>query len=254
MSGSKEKILTQIRAALDGGRPAAVPEALPPFYPRTDTAGAGRLVGQFSSELEKVGGRVVRVQSFDELKEDLASLLRSDIDAPIAVSDGEVLRRLGIKEWLVRAGRRVLPPFREFVSLKQNGEGSQFGEATPKREEAGTMDAYKRVLIEASVGITSADYALADTGTLVLVSGGEQHRLISLLPPVHVCLLDSDRIFASLTDLLAHLHGQFCAPDAAPQNMTCITGPSRTADIEHTITLGVHGPRALHVFLYSTND
>ena len=67
------------------------------------------------------------------------------------------------------------------------------------------LDEYSHVLLEASLGITSADYALADTGTLALISGGEQHRLISLLPPVHVCFLDPSRIFASLTELLAHM-------------------------------------------------
>lgn len=106
-------------------------------------------------------------------------------------------------------------------------------------------------LIDSAIGVTGADYALADTGTLVLVSGGEQHRLISLLPPVHVCLLSPQNIFPSLTQLLAHVDGEFYSRGSAPQALTCITGPSRTADIEQTITMGVHGPQSLHVLIYS---
>src|SRR5205085_12582893 len=110
---------------------------------------------------------------------------------------------------------------------------------------------YRGLLLGAAVGITTADYALADTGTLVLVSGDEQHRLISLLPPTHVCLLDPARVLPSLPDLLARVRGRFSPPEAAPKNMTCIPGPSRTADIEQAITMGVHGPKSLHVILYA---
>jgi L-lactate dehydrogenase complex protein LldG len=112
------------------------------------------------------------------------------------------------------------------------------------------MEKYKRALIEAEIGITMADYAIADTGTLVLVSGGEQHRLISLMPPVHVCVLDPARITASANDMMSMLREQFYSGDTGkPQATTFITGPSRTADIEHTVTLGVHGPREVHILL-----
>jgi len=119
--------------------------------------------------------------------------------------------------------------------------------------ELGLGDSRPQVsnLLDSSIGVTGAEYALADTGTLVLVSGGEQHRLISLLPPVHVCLLSPKNIFPSLTQLLAHAGGRFYSRATPPQALTLITGPSRTADIEQTITMGVHGPKSLHVLIYS---
>jgi len=124
-------------------------------------------------------------------------------------------------------------------------------------------------LFESVLGVTTADFAIADTGTLVLVSernpqpssdrstptaapGGDQHRLISLVPPVHVCLLDTNRIFPNLAELITHVNGKYYRGDEPPLAMTFITGPSRTADIELTLTMGVHGPRELHVLLYDS--
>jgi L-lactate dehydrogenase complex protein LldG len=176
----------------------------------------------------------------DALKEHLAGLLPAGPSEPVALSDGAVSQRLGLREWLAASGRPVVPTLKEFIAGAPDGG-----------EVAAAVERYKGLLLEAAVGITTADYALADTGTLVLVSGGEQHRLISLLPPTHVCLLDPARILPSLSQLLARLRGKFGTPESAPKNMTCITGPSRTADIEQAITMGVHGPKSLHVILYA---
>jgi L-lactate utilization protein LutC len=143
-----------------------------------------------------------------------------------------------------------VPSLKEFIAAEWRKGGGPSAQA-PRAEQVETLvGQYRRLLFEAAVGVTTADYALADTGTLVIVSGEEQHRLISLLPPTHVCLLDPARVLPSLTRLLAHVRGRFSPPESAPRNLTCITGPSRTADIEQAITTGVHGPKSLHVILY----
>jgi L-lactate dehydrogenase complex protein LldG len=98
--------------------------------------------------------------------------------------------------------------------------------------------------------VTCADYAIADTGTLVLIAGREQHRLISLVPSIHLCLLDATRIVGTLPELLRRVRERYVSTETAPCAMTFITGPSRTADIELTLTTGVHGPTELHVLLY----
>jgi L-lactate dehydrogenase complex protein LldG len=72
---------------------------------------------------------------------------------------------------------------------------------------------------------------------------------MSLVPPVHVCLLEEDLIVASLPDLLALAGQKYYSSKSAPLATTFITGPSRTADIELSLTLGVHGPRELHTLL-----
>lgn len=95
------------------------------------------------------------------------------------------------------------------------------------------------------VGITTAQAAIADTGTLVLDSRDERHRLVSLVPPVHIAIIGASIIFASLGEVLSFL--QKDKPVSAA--ITFITGPSRTADIEMTLAIGVHGPRELYVIV-----
>ena len=237
-ASSKEVILAHIRTALGREGPTVAPEPLPPFARPHALREPGELVSQFSRELEKVGGSITRVETVEEIRELLQKLFPADEFASVAISNSEVSRRLGILEWLVSDNRRIIPSLEEFWSRRM----------LPVESEKLTYE-YSQVLLDANIGITSADYALADTGTLVLISGGEQHRLISLVPPVHVCFLDPSRIFASLTELLAHMQVAYEADGSLPQALTCITGPSRTADIELTITMGIHGPRALHVIL-----
>ncbi len=220
----------RIRAALGRSVNGAPPEQLPTFLNQIPSANDPRsLMTQFEEELQGVGGHVAEVSSLEEIKRCLEDLMRDRDTARVAVSDGEIIQELGIGEWLESGEVRVMTGSEQPYSSEQ----------------------FKQELLECTVGLTSADYALADTGTLVLVSGNEHHRLISLLPPVHVCILRSDRILPGLTQLLARVNQESYARERPPQSLICITGPSRTADIEQTITTGVHGPKSLHVLIYS---
>jgi L-lactate utilization protein LutC len=128
-------------------------------------------------------------------------------------------------------------------------------DAPAVREAAAALDgracfdgwADRGALLEADAGLTTAQLAVAETGTLVLVGDEERHRLAGLLPPLHVVLLRRDRILPTLGAALAALHRE--DPAAMSRVTTFVTGPSRTADIELQLVLGVHGPRALHVVL-----
>lgn len=95
------------------------------------------------------------------------------------------------------------------------------------------------------VGITTAQAAIAETGTLVLDSSRERNRLVSLVPPVHIAIVDASSIFQSLGEALAFIHQDGNISPA----VTFVTGPSRTADIELTLTIGVHGPQELYVIV-----
>ncbi len=99
----------------------------------------------------------------------------------------------------------------------------------------------KRALAECDLGVTEADFALPETGTLGLLSSAEKPRAVSLLPRVHLAILSSRA-------LRPDLHPVFQEAKAHPY-LVFITGPSRTADIELTVTLGVHGPQALYVWM-----
>jgi L-lactate dehydrogenase complex protein LldG len=231
-SNGRAGMLARISSAL-GRRDVARPAPLLPFALNVPKPDREELIARFILEVENAGGSVAQVNSRFEVQAYLKTVLGSAAQ-PVALSDGATLRGLGIGEWLKSSGFRVLGTLKQFAA----GNGADF-------------EQYKQRLFEAEVGITSASYGLADTGTLVLLSRSEQLRLISLLPPIHVCILEPRQILWSLSELLAHEQHKFLTSESQHQTMTCITGPSRTADIEQTITMGVHGPHSLHVLLYS---
>ena len=97
------------------------------------------------------------------------------------------------------------------------------------------------------LGVTGAAYGIALTGSLVVAADRAGCRTASLLPSVHVALVRTGRLLATPDELFRHLPRRF--PDGMPSNLVLITGPSRSADIELQLTLGVHGPRSLWVVL-----
>ena len=103
----------------------------------------------------------------------------------------------------------------------------------------------KQDLFKVEVGITRAQAGIAETGTLVLDSSVERNRLVSLVPPVHIAILDASQIYMTLGETLAALQS---GEEVSPA-ITFITGPSRTADIELTLAIGVHGPQELYVIV-----
>jgi L-lactate dehydrogenase complex protein LldG len=217
-------MLTRIARSLGRGPSTIAPPSLPPFsLPRAGVSHEA-LVERFVSEVSRVGGFVARIGTVVEMVDYLLRLLTETGDGRVAISDALAKQEPKLGQWLQEQRARVIPCA-----------------VAPDRH----------ALLSAEIGVTFADFAIADTGTLVLVSGAEKHRLISLVPPIHVCLLDPDRIVANLTELLKQTGEQHYSRELAPCAMTFITGPSRTADIEHTVTTGVHGPRELHILLYS---
>ncbi len=104
---------------------------------------------------------------------------------------------------------------------------------------------HQRRYFDVKYGLTGAEAAFAETGSVVVRSGPGRPRMASLIPLIHVVLLPADRIYRSPMHWLTEP-----GSDAAgAANVVYMTGPSRTADIEQMITLGVHGPRELHVII-----
>jgi L-lactate dehydrogenase complex protein LldG len=93
------------------------------------------------------------------------------------------------------------------------------------------------------VGVSRAAYGLAETGSVVLAAGPDEPRARSLLPPVHITVLDADRILPGLSALFRELGGEL------PSSLAIVTGPSRTADIEQKLVIGVHGPGEVHIVI-----
>ena len=97
-------------------------------------------------------------------------------------------------------------------------------------------------------GVSTAIYGLADTGSVVLAAAPEEPRARSLLPYVHVTLLREDLILPGLSELFAALG------DDLPSALAIVTGPSRSADIEQKLAVGVHGPGEVHVVLLPSSN
>jgi L-lactate dehydrogenase complex protein LldG len=208
---SRENILHKVRTAL--GRSAGQPPAsLPEPWLRVPDWDLGRRVLQFRSALEKLNGKTHRASSLEDARGYAAQLIAG---RTAVASNAPFLEECGV--------------------LSLEGVRSGLTNAAELRELCAT----------ASVGITAADYALADTGSLVMFSSREEARLISLLPPVHLALVPTDRLLTSLDELFTRTPD----PGSISSSMVLITGPSRTADIEQILVRGVHGPGEIHVVL-----
>ncbi len=105
-------------------------------------------------------------------------------------------------------------------------------------------DDFKTLASTADIGISGADAALAETGTIAVSSGPGRSRLASLLPPVHVALAPTSCLTTDIFTWLAGRGGDW------PAALTLISGPSKTSDIEQTLVTGVHGPGRFIVILY----
>lgn len=256
---SREEMLARVRAAVAlGARGADAAAGHPPYVPgHTPTHSDAvapvpteELVGLFRAELENSGVGFSRAGSADEIADLLEGLLPSGAGVSVALSDAVAELLPGFEEHLLRHGVRVVTPPRARATDGGERSAARAGDGDDGRDGEYRDDEYRRALFECEAGVTTADYGVAETGTLALVSGGERHRLISLLPPVHVCLLGTDRLLPVLGSLLERVRAGGPEGTALPHALTLISGPSRTADIEQTLTTGVHGPHRLHVLLH----
>ena len=101
-------------------------------------------------------------------------------------------------------------------------------------------------LANCDAAITSCQYLIARTGAIVMSSAGESGRTVSAYSPVHICLAYIDQLVFDSRDALKDLKTQTAT---LPSFITFAAGPSRTADIEKTLVIGVHGPKEVYVFL-----
>ena len=96
-------------------------------------------------------------------------------------------------------------------------------------------------------GITSCEYLIARTGSIIISSDGDSGRKMSVFPPIHIVISTSSQILDYPEDAYLAVKNKY--KNSLPSIITTITGPSRTADIEKTLVLGAHGPKELIVFL-----
>ena len=105
----------------------------------------------------------------------------------------------------------------------------------------------KTGLADCDVSVTGCECLVARTGTIVMTSAQESGRSTSVYAPVHICIAYSDQLVYDIKDALQLVKDKY--NNAIPSLITFATGPSRTADIEKTLVVGVHGPKEVYLFL-----
>ena len=194
---------------------------------------AGALVDELASAAEAAGWRVAAFETMEEAGRYVSDLAR-DVEARTVVRSAHpAVERLGIERALQGSGIEV-----QTMALGDGGDAEREKE---RQENRGRM-------IEAGIGLTGVDYAIAETGSCVIVARQGASRLVSLLPPVHVAIVEYGQTLPSLDELFALLRERFGEGDFESY-MNIITGPSRSADIEYQLVTGVHGPGEVHMVI-----
>lgn len=233
----REEMLERIRKALgrppQGSEHAYQPEVpLPSPGPVVPPMAPEELLPKFEEELRKVSGCPYRVSNSGELDDTLRSILANS--GLLILSRNPLLARLGLKEKLQAWGRSVV----------------FWPEVGPDTSGVEQSDFFRKQCFSAAAGITGIDFALAETGSLVLSSVTEGSQLASLVPPIHVALYRRSQVVGSLEEVLERLPISR-RPDVQSlgRSVVFITGTSRTADIEQVLVRGVHGPQEVHAIL-----
>jgi len=231
MRTSRERMLANIRASLDTNRAAlaaiaaSAPHTPPPFvHPPQDD-----LAAQFAAELARLEGYPHRCADDEDALETIREILQVHQGTSVIAWDAEQIGLPGIDALLGSIGVTALD--------------GRIAYAEDRAEQL-------QMLEPAPVCISGANAAIAESATLVVLSGAGRGRLASLLAPVYIGVVRTSQLVRGLGEALAAVqaqHGRDIFRDHS--NLTLITGPSRTADIELTLTLGVHGPREVHVVL-----
>ncbi len=208
---AREQTLHRVQTAL-GRKAGQAPSEVPPVRLRIPEVDLGRRIATFRERLEALAARTAHLRTRAEAVSYVAGVTAG---RDSVASNAPYLAECGIT---------TLP-----------GVRTGFTDAAALRAACATT----------AVGITSADYALSDTGTMVMIASPAEARLVSLLPPVHVAVFPASRMLTGLDELFTLI------PDPAriTSSMVMITGPSRTADIEQILVRGVHGPGEVHVVI-----
>ena len=185
------------------------------------------LVERFAEILTAVGGTAHGPLPVDEALDLLVHLCQKrTAGAAVALSTGDpVVQQLGVEERLAAAGLEVLTPEDVF---------------------------WQERLAEAGVGVTGAVTAAAASGTVGIACGPRAPRATSLVPPAHICLVFRATMVEDLAEAIRR-----CTPTAnaadLPSGLVWVSGPSRSADLELVLTVGVHGPGSVDVIVVDEN-
>jgi L-lactate dehydrogenase complex protein LldG len=225
------KIIANVKDALGAGarNNNSHAETASAAVPVAASAQRAELASTFARELEEVGGKFLGVLTPGEVNSRIVSLAGEIGAKTVALGQGLASDMDAVGEALERADFRIVRTI----------------------PVADTERAAMRARVaDAELGIAEADFAIASTGTLAVVADANRPGSLTLLPTASLVIVQIDRVMPNLAAVLAAM-----GPEGVAANrLTLITGPSRTADIEKRIVLGVHGPKSLHVIVVWPRD
>lgn len=232
MNSSRDRMLNRIRASLRATRPfleaeaARAPHAPPPFvHPITHDD----VVQQFAAELTKLQAYPHLCADDEAALATIADILAQHEAQEVITWDLEKIDLPGLADLLQQRGVRRL-------------DGRIAGDPV---QRSTLLQAHER----APVCIAGVDAAIAESATLVVHSGEGRARMASLLAPVFIAVARRAQFVRGLGEAIERIKQKYGEVFRNASALTLITGPSRTADIELTLTLGVHGPREVHVVI-----
>ncbi len=246
---SQEAFLARVRRAMHkhDSHPTSHPPLLWHDYDIAEAAVAlqARLVEQrpalirkIQEELPAVSGAVAHVHSSADAVQYVTHLAQERAAQLVVRWQSDLLETLEVDAALQQHGMTV------HTTAVPTGRKASAAAMAAQRQTL------RDVVTRADLGVSGVDYVIAETGTLVLSALAGQMRGVSLLPPVHVAIARTSQVLGTLADFL--LLTQAAGTDLQQQLTSCVsfvTGPSRTADIELTLAVRVHGPGELHLVL-----
>jgi len=192
------------------------------------------LIEQMVQSADQTGWKVHRTDNFEESAELIVSICKDHNANFVLRSAHSVLTDIPLDSALTASG----------AVLKVTEHSSESNIQQIQRSKSAAFNA--------DVGITGVDYAIAETGTVVLHPRAGVSRLLSLAPPTHIAVLRPGDVLASLDELFAIQRDDFLNGELQG-SMNLISGPSKTADIEGTTVTGIHGPLEVHLIIIANN-
>jgi L-lactate dehydrogenase complex protein LldG len=219
------KLLARLKGALEKPQAPAAHEnhAAAPQVPVASIAQRAELASSFARELEAVSGRFLGVLTAEQAAARVATVARENAAKKVAIGEGVVTRMSLFSAALESAGCTLIKP-----------RGIDKGQDE-------TRAAMIEQFANCDIGIAEAHYAIASTGTFAVMTAEARPSSLTLLPPISVIIVNIDRVVPNLAAAIA----SFGVDAISTNRVSFITGPSRTADIEKRIVMGVHGPKML---------
>lgn len=234
-----------------------------------------QLIQRFTQEAEKAGARVYQVSTpkkavsqiekiLDQSKAKLIVKAKSMVSEEIALNSflekkGYRVVETDLGEWIVQlAGERpshitapALHKTKEEIADLLSRHLKKTIPPESKEIVNQTREEMRKAFIEADVGISGANLAIAESGTLVIVSNEGNARLVTALPPVHIALVTTEKFVETMEQAASLIKALTTASSGMKLTayVSFITGPSRTTDIEKELISGVHGPREVHIII-----